>query len=438
MEEHTTNFYEIISVIPVELFSNENLEILQANLKKLEEEDQAKLLSSPDEPERKVHDDRGSEKIAYSFKEFCIYEYYLYSLEDTKLFNKLSYLNECKEIEFILEKSKILLALQKDGTSLCLAIIFHFERQSNDTSAVITELKELREKWKGHFDENYNSRKSDSTETNKLKLLKDISPNFYDKLENIPIFASNLEYFDYHFTFFGLSDADMANEELYKNLFENEVTQKLIEKNQSIFICDWSTLVLYTAGESYYEEINRVIAMEILAQLLWNKYNEFSKLVSHLIKDGMSFLKLDKKTLFLDPEDIDSQLNTMPENIYSVMSAYISRQNIEMLEAISETIRLKFAVEKMIANRSTLRHLRYADYEVAELKSRATIQWLLIFLGLFGVTEAIFAFKWIRLRGDALSISLISIATVIIVLFTLILIQRYKIRKKINYRFMLN
>ena len=109
-----------------------------------------------------------------------------------------------------------------------------------------------------------------------------------------------------------------------------------------------------------------------------------------------------------------------------------------MLEAISETIRLKFAVEKMIANRNTLRHLRYADYEVAELKSRATIQWLLIFLGLFGVTEAIFAFEWIRLRGDALSISLISIATVIIVLFTLILIQRYKIRKKISYRFMVN
>ena len=431
MTSQTTNSYEVISIIPVELFSNENLKMLLKNLEELEEKGRVA---------------KGPEGLANSFKQFSNYEYDLFSLESHMLSDCLGDIEKYTEIKFAPEKSKILLALQQDGTSLCLVRIFHFEGQSSSaTEAIAGHLKEIRNKvkqeWEDYLgkppEDDNNNQKTDSTEACSNRLAKYISSISGETLEDIPVFTS-IECFDYHFTFFGLSEARTENKTPIEDLFENESNQETIESSQSTFMCDWSTLVLWATNQNYLEEIDRVMAMEILAQSLWNKYDKFSKLADRLSKEGTGFLKLDRKILVLNRRNIDFQLYTMPEDIHSVMSSSISRQSIQMLEAISETSRLEFTIKKMVASRNALQHLEYVDFEVAELKSQATIQWLLIFLGLFGVANAIFTFEWINLEDISLTISLISIAIVISVLSMLILLQRYKIRKNVRLNFKAN
>ncbi len=454
-----TSAYEVISVVPVELFKTDEITRLAAWLRGAHDSPaydsvnihkqvgpgvkspqkfwkcKRKIAATPIGSQWKPANEAGemADGIGSQFEHFCIYRYEIFELADPELARFPLDFEKFRHVKYIQEKSRVLMALRTNATSLCIVVINALEPRSQDTDQVVADLKAIRKEtnqiWKSYH-----------TADCATDELDGVLATIHQILACCSAYDNRIKCSDYAFTFFGAPTASMpttANTQLEhaEKFHENGHTINKIAQDEFAFTCDWSTLVLSAPDSHYPALISKVTAMAILTQSLWNKYDKLSRLANGLCRRNRNSFKVNNNEAELLGRSLDIELHTMPSKPSTILSSNISQDDHEMLNDLFDSAKLGHEVVKLQDSRSALQHFEHMDYEIEELKSQATIQWLLIILGLLSVADAIFIIDRLRLEGFSLLVSLLSIAIVIFVLSFIITSQRYKIRKRMTSRF---
>lgn len=439
--------YEVISVVPVELFKTDEITRLAAGFHGTRSGDEAREKADPPtksplkfwkrtkeaeaisirsqwKPESETGETSGG--IGSQFEHFCIYRYDVHELVDPEQARFPLDFEKFRHVKYIPEKSRVLMALRTNATSLCIVVINAFEPRSQDTDQVVADLKAIRKEtnliWKSYH-----------TAACATDELDGVLATIHQILACCSAYDNRIKCCDYAFTFFG-APADSAHLDLAEKFHENGHAINKMTQGKFAFTCDWSTLVLSAPDSHYRALISKVTAMVILTQSLWNKYDKLSRLANSLSRQVWISPKVDEKDEALIGKNLDLELHIVPSNPYTVVSSNISQDDLSMLTDLFASAKLDQEGEKIEDSRSTLQHFEQMDYEIGELRSQATIQWLLIILGLLSVADAIFSIDRLRLEGFSLLISILLTASVMVVLSILITLQRYRIRKRRSSR----
>lgn len=446
--------YEVISVVPVELFKTDEITRLSAGFRgthgdaghndvesrsnssndpsaksplkfwKRSKEAETIPIRSQWKPESEAGETSGD--IGSQFEHFCIYRYDVHELTDPEQARFPLNFEKFRHVKYVPEKSRVLMALRTNATSLCIVVINAFEPRSQDTDQVVADLKAIRKEtnqiWKS-----YHSADCATDE------LDGVLATIHQILACCSAYDNRIKCSDYAFTFFG-APADSAQLEHAEKFHENGHAINKIAQDEFAFTCDWSTLVLSAPHSRYPALISKVTAMAILTQSLWNKYDKLSRLANSLSRQVWISPKVDERDEALIGKNLDLELHIVPSNPYTVVSSNISQDDLNMLIDLFASAKLDQEGEKIEDSRSTLQHFEQMDYEIGELRSQATIQWLLIILGLLSVADAIFFIDRLRLEGFSLLISILLTASIMVVLSVLITWQRFRIRKRRSSR----
>ena len=432
-ETDTTNnpTCDVISVVPIEMFTRETLQtfkdalleaaggsLASATTQTITAKDSLASATTQTIVAKDSPTSTTTLKVAQSLSEICDIEYEIYEVPAGMQ------IHDCA-------KTTALLAFQTNGTSMCLITIAHANAMKP------SDLKALRKTINTSI-EKFSFGKSANTED---AISIDLSGSIYETLKKIlepktkDFILEAAEYTDYIFTFFVIFAAK-DNHPPPDELFEHTPSEALEKQPPEWFRCDWSTLAATAGPENYKDRVATMIAMEILVQSLWNKYDKLSKLSDQISRQSMKALKRGWRHK-LDRRSIDLETHTMPEGIDDIWSSKISQDNITILKAIEATSLLEAKARKLARSRNSLQYIEEAEYQAAELKSQATIQWLLVLISVFSVASAFFTIKptaWLELEGGSLWGYLIVTLALVALLLLVVSIQRIRNWKQYRHR----
>ena len=289
------------------------------------------------------------------------------------------------------EKSSALLAFDKDGTSLCLVTILHF----NDISA--KKLYDTRKELNSAIEEFLFKHKKRPNHS--IDKVFDLNGSVYHAFRGVirdrySIKSMNI-FADYVFTFFIVPNdgtlfnklCDMVEKDLVgksQNDRQEDAQENITEDAIKGWLrCYWPTLVVAQKTHRRKSTQPLMIAMQILMQSLWNSNQKLSKLVAATSSTGSDYLTESKKRR-LGIRKIDLRIHDLPKNIDGLVNSGISEENIQILKAIEQGSLLKSRVEN-------LAQAVEATLESTRQRSGTTFQWFLALVGVFTIIGTYFS-----------------------------------------------
>lgn len=355
---------QIVTILPVELFHEETVQSVRNHL--------SNISGSSRERTRRdkisVTKNLSSQHITEQVKKFSVSEFEIWQLGEDLDKSEIADLSRVSNALTPVGGEK-LLALQtrgegRCGTSVALVLIsrFAFETGSFDEKGRIEKMKfsdtvkELNDLRKDINDKQYKlSESNDSAFLELIKLFQEVSvvdtsiiaPNYAFSFVSINYFEDNnrSEFLENLVsTVFPEDDKPLSVKSFEER--DDETTSE--EEMVWLLHCDWSTLLQvcnFESSDMYFEEFNRLVAMEIVLQAYWNRCAALAFLLDIELR---STLDIPNK------EEFYLELHRTPDDANHLISSMASQSNITILNKLFETSRVAHETNKFKGMRESL------------------------------------------------------------------------------------